>query len=82
LDLAEAYFERELDSVAVTTVTDPETALERLDETRFDCIVSDYKMPGMNGIEFLNAVRDRHPALPFILYTGRGSEEVAKQAIL
>ena len=47
-----------------------------------DCVVSDYKMPGMDGIEFLNAVREEHPTLPFILYTGQGSERVAKQAIL
>ncbi|TKX67571.1 PAS domain-containing protein [Halorubrum sp. SP9] len=81
LDLAEAYFERELDSVAVTTVTDPETALERLDETRFDCIVSDYDMPTMDGLEFFEALRERHQRVPFVLYTGKGSEEIASQAL-
>lgn len=81
LDLAEAYFERELDSVAVTTVTDPETALERLDETRFDCIVSDYDMPAMDGLEFFEALRERHQRVPFVLYTGKGSEEIASQAL-
>ncbi|MFB6353443.1 MAG: PAS domain S-box protein, partial [Halobacteriales archaeon] len=42
---------------------------------------SDYEMPGRNGIEFLETVRETHPELPFILYTGKGSEEVASDAI-
>jgi PAS domain S-box-containing protein len=46
-----------------------------------DCVVSDYDMPGQNGIEFLEAVRDDYPDLPFILYTGKGSEEIASDAI-
>jgi DNA-binding NtrC family response regulator len=39
-------------------------------------------MPGTDGIEFLQQVRDEHPDLPFILFTGQGSEAVAKQALL
>ena len=81
LDLTEAYLERELDSVAVTSVTDPETALDRLDETPFDCVVSDYDMPAMNGLEFFEAMPERHRKMPFVLYTGKGSEEIASQAI-
>ncbi|WP_096394473.1 PAS domain S-box protein [Halorubrum trapanicum] len=81
LDLAEAYFERELDAVAVTTETDPEAALEQLDETAFDCIVSDYDMPAMDGLEFFEALRERHRKVPFVLYTGKGSEEIASQAL-
>jgi len=48
-----------------------------------DCeaIVSDYQMPEMNGIEFLKAVRGRSGDLPFILFTGRGREEVVIEAI-
>jgi PAS domain S-box-containing protein len=38
-------------------------------------------MPGKNGIEFLKAMRSKWPDLPFILYTGKGSEEVASEAI-
>jgi len=55
--------------------------MEILANQGVDCIVSDYDMPRTNGIEFLEAVRDQHPELPFILYTGKGSEEVAGEAI-
>jgi len=56
-------------------------ALERLEAEQFDCIVSDYQMPEMDGLEFLEAVRADDPDLPFILFTGKGSEEVASEAI-
>ncbi|TKX57669.1 PAS domain S-box protein [Halorubrum sp. SS7] len=81
LDLTEAYFERELDAVSVTSVTDPEEALDRLDEGAFDCVVSDYDMPAMDGLEFFDALRERHQKVPFVLYTGKGSEEIASQAL-
>ncbi|EMA69921.1 hybrid sensor histidine kinase/response regulator [Halorubrum distributum] len=81
LDLTEAYLERELDAVAVTSVTDPETALDRLDEAAFDCVVSDYDMPAMDGLEFFETLRERHRKIPFVLYTGKGSEEIASQAL-
>lgn len=60
--------------------TDPETAFERVDES-VACVVSDYQMPEMNGLELLDKVREEYPQMPFILFTGRGSEEVASDAI-
>lgn len=47
----------------------------------FDAIVSDYQMPDMNGIEFLKAVRGKFGDVPFILFTGRGREDVVIDAI-
>lgn len=38
-------------------------------------------MPGQSGIEFLQVVRDDHPDLPFVLFTGKGSETIASEAL-
>ncbi|WP_049983238.1 PAS domain-containing protein [Halorubrum sp. BV1] len=81
LDLTAAYLDRELSAVAVTSVTDPTDALDRLSERSFDCVVSDYDMPGMDGLAFFDALRKRDRRVPFVLYTGKGSEEIASQAL-
>lgn len=52
------------------------------DDDPVHCVVSDYDMPDTDGIEFLRQVRENHPDLPFVLFTGQGSEDVAKQALL
>jgi len=78
--LAGEFLEREGD-LSVTHVEHARAALDALAADAFECVVSDYDMPGMNGIELLDAVRDAHPDLPFILFTGKGSEEVASDAI-
>ncbi|MDQ2073271.1 PAS domain S-box protein [Haloarcula sp. H-GB4] len=80
-ETAAAFLERENNRLRVETASDAEAALERLEASTFDCIVSDYDMPGRNGIEFLEAVREEYPELPLILFTGKGSEEVASDAI-
>ncbi len=69
-----------LDSeLSVTPVSNPEMALEQLDP--FDCVVSDYDMPRMDGLSLFESVRERRPELPFILFTGKGSEEIAADAV-
>jgi PAS domain S-box-containing protein len=80
-DMAATFVEREDDRFDIETATSASEGLERLASNSFDCVVSDYDMPGQSGIEFLEAVREKHPDLPFILYTGKGSEEVASDAI-
>ena len=60
--------------------TDPRDALATLDET-VDCVVSDYVMPGLDGLELLASVRERYPDLPFVLLTGQSREETAVEAI-
>ncbi len=65
----------------VDAVTSVEEGLNYLAEHEVDCILSDYDMPDQNGIEFLRAVRNAHSDLPFVLYTGNGSEELAREAI-
>ena len=78
--LTQTCLPRESDRFTVETVTSADAALDRLSED-IDCVVSDYDMPGTDGLEFLEAVREDYPDLPFILFTGKGSEEVASDAI-
>ena len=80
-ETAGAFLEREDGRITVETAEDADVALSRLAETAVDCVVSDFDMPGRNGIEFLRVVRAEYPDLPFILFTGKGSEEVASEAI-
>ncbi len=80
-DLTATYLERENDRFDIETATSADEGLQRIASRPPDCVVSDYDMPGASGIEFLEAVRDQHPELPFILYTGKGSEAVAGEAV-
>jgi len=80
-ELVATFLEREDDRIDVRTATSPDDGRALLSDTDIDCVVSDYDMPQTNGIAFLEAVREEYPELPFILYTGKGSEEVASEAI-
>jgi PAS domain S-box-containing protein len=80
-DTAAAFLERADPRFRVETTASVATALEELADSTPDCIVSDYNMPGRDGIEFLRAVREEFPDLPFILFTGKGSEAIASEAI-
>ncbi|SFL13056.1 PAS domain S-box-containing protein [Halogranum rubrum] len=65
----------------VETVSSADEGLARFTTERFDCLVSDYDMPEKTGIDFLEAVHEAYPDFPFILFTGKGSEEIASDAI-
>ena len=67
--------------IEATFETSAQDALDSLEDSRVDCIVSDYDMPGMDGLTFLDRVQEHHDDLPFILLTGRGDEVVASRAI-
>src|SRR5512135_3545117 len=54
--------------------------LEFLENNTVDCILSDFQMPGMNGMELMRALKEKGMDVPFIFLTGQGSEEVARDA--
>jgi len=81
LELTATFLKEEVRDVVVEGANTPEAALEALEDGEFDCVVSDYDMPSMNGLEFFEAVRERDETVPFVLYTGKGSEEIASRAL-
>lgn len=79
-EAAASELERD-EAITVTDVSTAEEALERLDEERVDCVVSDYRLPQQDGLSFLEAVRERWPEKPFVLFTVAQREKVAREAI-
>ncbi len=80
LDIAKIFLEMNGD-LTVDTVPSAHDAIERLQYRKYDAIVSDYQMPEMDGIAFLQHVRLGFDSIPFILFTGRGREEVVIEAL-
>ncbi|MCX6690824.1 MAG: PAS domain S-box protein, partial [Methanoregula sp.] len=80
LDLGKVFLERSGNFIVTTSTGAPE-ALRLLELKGFDAIVSDYQMPEMDGIEFLKVVRSRGDKTPFIIFTGKGREEVVIEAL-
>ena len=69
------------DHVDMDIETDPLKVMGRLRSTPYDVMVSDYQMPGMDGIRLLKEIRAAGFDIPFILFTGKGREEVAIDAL-
>ncbi len=80
LELGKVFLERTGD-LKVITALGAEEAMETLRSTKVDGIISDYQMPGMDGIAFLQKVRIRYPEMPFMMYTGKGQEDVVISAL-
>ena len=74
-------FLEESGNFMVTSSQSASEAIRLIEQESFDAIVSDYQMPGMDGLKFLEHVRLRYGTIPFILFTGRGREEVVIKAI-
>ena len=79
LELGKIFLEQN-DSFRVTSAESGESALTLLNESTFDAIVSDFQMPVINGITLLREIRSTSD-IPFILFTGKGREEVVIDAI-
>lgn len=67
--------------IQVDTADSAEAALEMHAREQYDAIVSDYLMAGMDGIDLLRHLRTKGDDTPFIIFTGKGREEVAIQAL-
>ena len=80
-DLAATHVERIVEEIETVTRMSPREALDVVRSESVDCVVSDFDMPGCDGLQFLDEVRSVDPDLPFVLFTGKGSEEIASDAI-
>lgn len=79
-EMVATHLERLDDRLRIYTAQHAQKGLNQLESKSVDCIVSDYQMPQMDGIDFLRSVRKEYPNLPFLLFTGKGSEDVAAEA--
>ncbi len=80
LEITKAYMESSGDYV-IDTYESAAKAIAEFDEEIHKAVVSDYKMPDMDGIELLKALRAKGSDVPFILFTGKGREEIAIEAL-
>ena len=64
----------------VVTEEDGQRAVTRLSHEPVDVVISDLRMPGLDGLELLAWVHDRKPDTRFILLTGYGNDEVERKA--
>src|SRR5665647_3586618 len=80
LDICKRYLEKTGD-FTVDTVESAHAALEKIRTTSYDAIVSDYQMPVMDGIAFLKHLKAEGNTTPFIIFTGKGREEVVVEAL-
>jgi PAS domain S-box-containing protein len=65
----------------VETASSVKDAMQKIEKKAFDVVVSDYVMPERTGLDFLKELRERGNNIPFILFTGKGKEEVAINAL-
>ncbi len=69
------------DGFTTLSAGDAETGLKLLRENAVDLVVTDLKLPGMNGLEFLQAVKRQNAALPVVVMTAFGTVETAVEAM-
>ena len=67
--------------IELSWVESPAKAFQALKRRKFDCILSGYRMPGKNGLEFLRELRDQGSTTPFIFLTAQGNERIAAEAL-
>ncbi|WP_159077024.1 response regulator [Halococcoides cellulosivorans] len=76
VDLASQYLEHDLVDVSITVETDPQAAIERIRTGAIDCVICDYSMPTVDGLDVLDVVEREAPGTAFVLFTGSPDEAV------
>ena len=81
LELTKIFLNRLNSDIDLDWASSAKEGLEKLKRKRYDCVVVDYQMPKMNGLEMMERINRHKREVPFILFTGEGDEEVAARAI-
>jgi len=80
-ELTSISLEHRLEEVDAVPVSTPDDALARIeDDPSVDCVVSDYRMPGIDGLELHDRITECRPGLPFILFTASATEDLERKA--
>jgi two-component system, probable response regulator PhcQ len=69
------------DPLKVETFTSPEDAIARCEDQEFDLVISDYRMPSMNGVEVLERVMELQPSVPRMIISGFADRDAIISAI-
>lgn len=78
LNVFRIAFRRKYD---ITTATSAEKGLELLEESQFDVLIADHRMPGMTGVELLSIVSEKYPEMTRIIISEYVNDEVIRHAI-
>ncbi len=81
LEIAKTFLLKQDKELKIAAVNSAANALKKMKGQNFDVIVCDYQMPGMDGLELLEKLRDEGNSVPFIIFTGRGREDVVIRAL-
>lgn len=80
LELTSVGLQEFFENLVIVEASSASQAFDEIRKRHFDCIVADYKMPDMDGLELCKTLRKSKNETPFILFTGHGSELVAERA--
>lgn len=81
LELTKFFVEKTDRDIRVATASSAKEAIAMMEAGMYDAIVCDYQMPGTDGLEFLKMLRNQKNDIPFVLFTGKGREDVAIDAL-
>ncbi|MFW6065030.1 MAG: response regulator [Candidatus Natronoplasma sp.] len=81
LTQTQIFLQRSEHDFKVDTARNVSEAFDLMKETEYDAIISDYKMEERDGLDLLKAIRKNDENMPFIMFTGKGNERVAQDAL-
>lgn len=74
LEQGKIFLKKEVEELKVQTAVSAEKALDMFRESDYDAVVTDYKMPGISGLDLLKGVREEDDSIPFIILTGKAKK--------